>query len=34
LLSYQNDHIKRLSTTGARAAQTLDAISLRLQVQL
>jgi phosphate-selective porin OprO/OprP len=34
LLNYQRDQITRLSATGAQAGQDLDAISLRLQVQL
>ena len=34
LLDYQKDQIRRLRATGAQAGQSLDAISLRLQVQL
>ncbi|HXZ67687.1 MAG TPA: porin [Alphaproteobacteria bacterium] len=34
LLNYQRDQIRRLSSAGAQAGQSLDAISLRLQVQL
>lgn len=34
LLNYQNDRIRRLSATGGPAGQDLNAISLRLQVQL
>ena len=34
LLNYQDDRIRRLNTAGAQAGQKLNAISLRLQVQL